>query len=345
MVEQIVDHIDDEQEFWKSVDEGLNDTLPVIDEALSHRNIPISERPYEAYKLVQGMMLEVSDYSAFLQSSVYGRFLVIVRDWYLRRYGDAVEVDKNGFVAAVLVHNTPFIMKVPRYFNTTDEDPSCVWIGFPASVQVEENPLEWIQQSDVVAGLSGGELNQVRRSAMHVANLVRSVGFDVWRLESDENAIIADLGRSIRGNLQSSARSLCERDEGSLRSSASMASQATEKALKVFAKRKGKDAPFIHDLFELATLAEKLGSRQIDRTELASIPSGKEASSIRYEGRIALTDAVNAYNAALSIVSRLVFDAKPHEKFNARNARFKMKRPTWFDFDVEAFRKSISRNA
>ena len=232
MVDQIVACKDDERDFWKSVNEGLNEALPVIDDALSHKNVPVSERPYEAYKLVQGMMLEVSDYSAFLESTVYGRFLVIVRDWYLQRYGDTVEVDRNRFVAAVLVHNTPFIMNVPRNFNTTDEDPSCAWIGIPASVQPEENPLEWMEQTDVVAGLSGGDLKLFRRSAMHIANLVRSVGFDVWRLESDENAVIADLGRSIRGDLQSSARSLCERDEGSLRSSASMASQATEESAK-----------------------------------------------------------------------------------------------------------------
>ena len=335
---------DDELDFWMAAEEGLDEFLPIIDEELARTNMPISERPHEAFKLVQKTMLKISDHVAFMWSDVYGRFLVIISDWYRRRFGDAVAAEKDRFVASILVHGTPFVMRVPKYFNTPDDDPSCVWIGFPATVQAEENPLDWILERDVIDGLSEYELIEMQRSATAIANLVRSIGFDVWRLASMENPSIAALATAIRGDLQSSALSLCERDDGSLRSSAWLASQATEKALKVYLERKGHNAPRTHDLFRLASLVEKRGSRGIDRSKLALVPSGKEAIEIRYEGHVSLADAFGAYDAALAIVSQLVFDTKPDEKFNLREARFKMKRAPWFKFDVEAFRESIRRN-
>lgn len=334
----------DQGDLWRTVAAWLDEALPAIDEVLSEDNVPLSARPQRAFQLVQKTMLEVSDYPAFLRSDAHGRFLVILRDWYRRRYGEAVDDDADGFVAAVLVHGTPFVMRVPRHFSTSDEDPSCVWVGFPAVVQAEENPLDWIQQQGVVAGLSGQELEDARRSALGTANLVRSIGFDVRLLEPEENTTVTALARSVRADLQASARSLCERDDASLRSSAWLASQATEKALKAFVARQGKLARHTHDLFELAKQAEELGARQIDRATLARVPSGKKASGIRYEGDMFLSAAVEAYGAALSIVAQVVFDAKPDSTIDVRRARFKMKRPPWFDFDQEAFREALRSN-
>ena len=56
---------------------------------------------------------------------------------------------------------------------------------------------------------------------------------------------------------------------------------------------------------------------------------------------MALSTAANAYDAALSIVEQVVFDAKPDQKFDVRRARFKIKRPPWFDFDTEAFSERL----
>ena len=341
LIEEVMECQDDERDPWRMVAAALDEVLPAIDEALSGANVPVSARVQRAFELVQATMLEVSDYRAFMLSEAHGRFLVILTDWYRRRYGDAVEHDVAGFVAAVLVHGTPFVMRVPRHFSTTDDDPSCAWVGFPAAVQTEENPLDWIQQRGVVAGLSGRELEDVQRTALGTANRVRSIGFDVGLLESEENTTVAGLGRSVRADLQACARSLCERDDASLRSSAWLASQATEKALKVFVARKGGKPPHTHDLLELATLAEDLGARPIDRARLALVPSGKKASDIRYGGDMALSTAADTYGAALSIVEQVVFDAKPDQKFDVRRARFKIKRPPWFDFDTEAFSEGL----
>ena len=153
---------------------------------------------------------------------------------------------------------------------------------------------------------------------------------------------IAELAGSVRSDLQSSARNLCERNEAGLRSSAWDASQATEKALKLLIRRKGQTPPYIHDLSDLATQAESLGAKTIDRGKLAIIPSGRDATNIRYEGDITLSKAADVYGAALSIIRQVVFEAKRDIEYNVREARFKMQRPPYFDFDTSGFSKQLS---
>ena len=224
---------------WKKIATFLHEALPQIDEALSQANAPISARKLKAFDIVRDTILKVSDYKAFLLSEAHGRFLIIIEDWYRDRYGDAVDDDKDVFVSMLLVHGTPFAMRVPKNFKKCTDDSNMVWIGFPASVQAEEDPLSWIQSRGVVSRMSSEELDVVGKAALDTANLVRSIGFDVRSLEYEENSSIAELAGSVHADLQSSARNLCGRNEAGLRSATWDVSQATEKALKLLIRRKG----------------------------------------------------------------------------------------------------------
>ena len=327
---------------WKTVADILKRALPEIDRELADANVPVSVRKRLAFEIVQDTMLDVPDYQAFLGSTTYGRFLVIVGDWYHDRYGEAASRDEDGvFGSMLLVHGTPFAMRVPLNFKMPANEPNMVWIGWPASVQTEEDPLSWIQPEDVVSRLSSEELDGVRKAAFQTANLIRSIGFDVRALEHEENLSIVDLAGSVRADLQDSARNLCARTEAGLRSAMWNASQATEKALKVLIWRKEKTPPKIHKLSELAEQAERLGAEVIDRTELALIPSGPDATDIRYEGDVALSQAVDAYNASLSITRQVVFEATPDTEYNVREGRILIKRPPWFNFDTRAFSEEL----
>ena len=326
---------------WKKVAAILHEALPQIDRELAEENVPIPARKRKAFEIVLATtILEVSDYEAFFVSTEYGRFLIIIGDWYRDRYGDAVSADEDrGFMSMLLVHGTPFAMRVPMKFKTSADEPNT--IRFPASVQAEEDPLSWIQHGDVVGGLRSDELDVVGKAALETAGLVRSIGFDVRSLEHDENLSIAELAGSVRADLQSSARHLCARAEAGLRSAMWDASQATEKALKLLIWRKGKTPPKIHDLPVLADQAEKLGAEAIDRVKLALIPSGPDATGIRYGGDPTLSEAVDGYNAALSIIRQVVFEAQADTKHNMRDGRITIKRPPWFDFDTKAFREEL----
>lgn len=330
-----------EADSWREVRDGIKEVLPLIDSELSSNNVSISVRPQRAFEILDKTVLEVSDRTAFRRSPVYSVFLNIITDWYKERYGEAMKDDEVGIVAAILLHGTPFLMKVPRVFKTTDElDSSCLWIGVPAVVQREEKPLDWILQQDVVEGLSSPELQDAQRLALDTAKLVRSIGFDIAFLEWESSTNIVALARSVRADLQGSARSLCERDNASLRSSAWLSSQATEKAFKLYVAGKGEVPPHNHDLFALAMRIEKLGARPINRKDLLLIPSGKQASEIRYGGETTVSVTYEAYMAALSVVSQVLFDAKPEKKIDVRNARLKMKLPPSPDFDIKSLVKT-----
>lgn len=335
----MTDNIDD----WRKIAEILHDALPEIDKALSQANFPISIRPSKAFDIVRETMLEVSDYKAFLVSEAHGRFLVIIGDWYRDRYGAAVDADDDGgFVAVLLIHETPFEMRVPKSFKTDADEPVMVWVGFPASVQTEEDPLDWIENDGVPKRLVTAEREQLRREATEIANLVRSIGFDLRVLEHDGDKNVADLAGAIGSDLQASARHLCERSEAGLRSAGWDASQATEKALKLYIRCKGQKPPHTHDLKKLAERVEALGGPSFNQTDLGCIPSKSDATNMRYGGQMTLSAAVMSYMAAMSIVGDLLFAAKPDSKHNnIREARFKVQRPPWFDFDTDAFSKKL----
>lgn len=275
-------------EVWREVVRTLREALPEIDRALSQANIPISARSLKAFDIVRDTMLKVSDYKAFLASEAHGKFLVIIGNWYRDRYGDAVDADTdNAFTAMISIHDTPFLMRIPMTFKLPPDQSGLVWMGFPASVQAEENAIEWIESTGVVKGLSAIDRNKLQGTATETANLIRSIGFDLRALRYETNADVADLAGAVGSDLQASARHLCERSEAGLRSAGWDASQAMEKALKIYIRRKGQTPPHIHDLEELARQAETIGAAPaIDRAKLAVIPSKRNATNMRYGGEM-----------------------------------------------------------
>lgn len=338
--------MNDDTKKWKEIAALLHEELPQIDEALSQANTPISARKREAFDIVQSTMLMVSDYEAFLLSEAHGKLRIIIKDWYRDRYGDTIDDDDDGFMdSMLLIHGTPFAMRVPNSFMTSADDADMVWIALPATVQKEEGPLNWIENRDVPARMSDEERDAIKRVALETANLVRSIGFDLRSLKHEENPNIVELAGSVRADIQSSAWNLCARNEAGLRSAAWDASQATEKALKLLIWRKGQKPPHSHVLSTLATQAESLGADTIDRTKLSLIPSGGDATSIRYGGEMTLSKAADAYNAALLIIRQVVFEVKPDTKYYTREMRFKIQRPPWFNFDTNAFSEKLRSNA
>lgn len=325
-------------EDWHHIVAIFYEALPEIDRHLSQANTPISARKLQAFDIIQDTMIEVSDREAFLVSEAHGRFRIIIETWFRERYGNAVDSDtEDNFGSLVTVYETPFAMNVPRNFKTAAEEENMVWIASPASVQKEEDPRDWIADQSVLAGLMPHEREEVRASATEIASFIRSIDYDRRSLEYEPDAYIRDLAGAVATDLQASARHMCERSAAGLRASAWDTSQATEKALKLLIRRKGQAPTFTHDLQKLADRVKELSDVTINRTELDKIPSNNAATGMRYGGEIALADAMAAYRAALPIIRELLFEAKPDTKFDAREARFKIKRPPWFDFDTQAF--------
>ena len=164
--------------------------------------------------------------------------------------------------------------------------------------------------------------------ALATANVVRSIDFDTPSLQDENNLSIVELAGSIRADLQSSgSESLVSGVKPPCARRPGMRPQATEKALKLLIRRKGQTPPYTHMLPKLAVQAENLGAEVIDRVKLALIPSGTDATDVRYGGAITLSEVADVYGAALSIIKQVVFEARPGRQYNVREARFKIQRP------------------
>ena len=326
---------------WKTVADMLKEALPPIDEVLAQENYPLSKRHHKAFEIIQETMLTTSDYKAFLESDVHGKFLVIIQDWYRGRYGDAMDDDESYTIGMVMVHGTPFQIRVPHTFRMPSEN-NTQWIGFPASVQPEENPLEWIHNGPNLKILSDSEKHLLQKQAAKIANDLRSIRFDIGSLQCKVTHEVAELTASTLSNIESAAKYFCKRSPADLRHAGWEISQATEKAFKFYILQKGQTAKFTHDLHLLTDTAEKLGSLKFDKALVNLIPSGSDATNIRYHGEYNLETACSAYMACLVLIQQLAYDIRPESEYNVRNLRIQIKTPSWFEFDRELFRKSLA---
>ena len=324
-------------QMWTEIVCALHEVLPEIDNALSQGNVPLSKRQHQAFHVIQHTMLRISDYEAFFVSEEHGRMLIIVQEWYRDRYGEDMDKDEDGFTAAIRIHSTPFIMRVPKIFKVVADKPNQIWFGFPATIQDEENPINWIESQSIVERLSPSERVTLEADTRKTAELVRAIGFDLRDLQHVDSNEIAALAASAASDLQSSARQLCHRNEAGPRQSAWNTSQAMEKALKLFILRKGGRPQPNHDLRGQADVTQEQGCPVIHSSKLDLIPSGSDATNLRYGGELSLSEALAAYDAALEIIAMVVYEARPARQMNVRNARFLIKQPPFFEFDTDTF--------
>lgn len=328
---------------WKEVAELIEGALPSIDDALAQGNHPLSKRHHKAFEIIQETMLSISDHRAFLESDVHGKFLVIIQDWYRKRYGESMNDDEDHTIGMILIHGTPFQIRVPHNFRIRGEGDT-QWIGFPASVQSEENALDWIINGPNLGTISDEDKRQLSVLAIETSNNIRSIRFDVRSLQSSCSEIIGELAASSLSNIEGAAKYLCRRSAADLRHAGWEVSQAVEKALKFYIRRNGQAPPLTHNLSRLADIAEKLGSFELDRSQLDLILSGSEATNIRYHGEYSLEIADSAYQAGLRIIKILAYKSRPDVEYNVREARFQIQTPPWFKFDRQEFRNSLSKD-
>lgn len=328
---------------WKKISEIIEDALPAIDDALAQGNHPLSKRHHKAFEIIQETMLTISDYRAFLESDAHGKFLIIIQDWYRNRYGESMDDDEDYTIGMILIHGTPFQIRIPHNFRIRGEG-NTQWIGFPASVQSEENPLDWISSGPNLKSISDDEKRQLNELATDISNNLRSIHFDIRSLQSNCSETIAELAASSLSNIEGAAKYLCRRSSADLRHAGWEISQAVEKALKFYIWRKGQTPKFTHDLSRLADTAERLGPLKLDRNQVDLILSGSKATDIRYHGEYPLEIAAAAYQAGLAIIQILAYDSRPEAKYNVREARFQIQTPPWFNFDGQEFRNSLSKS-
>ncbi len=297
--------------YWHQVVASIEEALVEIDAELTNQNMPLRKRKVVALDYLKKHMFQVDDWSSFWVSEAYARIMAVVDNWYHVRYGSAFKGETNNFHSLVVIYNFPFPLHVPLTFSIPGEEKGTVWVGFPASVQKEENPLEspvWISQGPNIDG-PDVDRDELLLQATKNASSIRSINFDLRTLKSDTDEASRDLAKSILVDLRNAAQNLCGREEGQLRNAGWDLCQTVEKVMKLYIRRNGDAPEQTHKLPDLAAHAENFGV-EIDRETLNRIPSGKQAVNLRYAGIYPIQDGLTAYCSALEIITELAFSVQ-----------------------------------
>lgn len=333
---------DKEQEAatWRIIATRIRDALPQIDALLSEHDVPLGRRRSQAIDFVRDHMLETNaDIGTLIITEAYARIVGLIDDWYRERYGAADKLDKDIFASLIFLFDTPFAFDVPLTFTKLGDEKGSAWFAWPAQVQPEENPLDWIINGPNLAELAESARLKLADFATKRANTLRAINFDLRTVAHGPHHEQAELARMIVADLKTAATAL----RSSEPSAGWNISQATEKALKLYIRVKGGTPKNIHilsDLADHADHADSLGSHRIDRSCFDKIPSGTQAVGLRYGGTFSWMQGEAAYAAALDIIERLAAEVEIKTEYNVRNARFLLK-PPWFGFDTEAFLKKV----
>lgn len=333
---------------WPLLCAQIEGTLGEIDADSIEHHVPLAERPSHAKNFVLEEMIsleskdakivEADQRAAFMTSVFRGRILVIIDEWFRAKYDLKSVQSEKVFEAIVLLHGSPHPFRVPTSFSKPGDEPVTSWLSFPASVQSEEAPIEWIVGS--VAGLSHEALNELQAESMVTANKVRSICFSMKMISNGGRSEHHQTAEAVLADLQTAARELCSHDAAQTRNAAWHLSQATEKCLKLFAMTKGESPPNSHDLKALANLCELKGAQAIDLGALSTIPSGKQATDLRYSGDYSVASAITAYRSALLLIETLAAQSMPESEFDVRDLRLLLNAP-WFDFDIPEFKEFL----
>ncbi|WP_417484916.1 HEPN domain-containing protein [Maricaulis salignorans] len=343
-----VGKVDISKSDWPVLCAQIEGALEEMDAVFTDQFVPLAERPEHAKKIVlEHNLLLKSEHSkvvaddqraAFMASAVRGRILVIIDEWFRAKYDLESEQRAKVFEATILLHGSPHPFRVPTEFSKPGDEPGTSWMSFPASVQSEETPTDWIVGS--VSRVSHEVFKELQVESMATANAVRSISFSMKMISNGGRSEYHQTVEAVLADLQTAARELCSHDAAQTRNAAWHVSQATEKCLKLFSMTKGVSPPNSHDLKALARLCEENGAQAVDLDVLSTIPSGKEATDLRYSGEYSVASALTAYRSALLLIEVIAAQSMPKLEIDARNLRLLLK-PPWFDFDISEFLKFL----
>ena len=325
---------------WDQIASTIAENLQEIDEAFAQTNMPLKKQKMMAQDVINKHMLQIVDWEEFLVSEDYARVMALVDDWYRKRYGSAFETERDDFHSLIIIHDKPFPLYVPLTFSISGDEEGTAWVGRPASVQKEENPLKWVMHGPNINTLSHSQRNKLLAQATENSNFIRSINFDLRTLYSGSNEACRDLAEAVLADLQNAAQNLCKRQNGALRNAGWELCQAVEKVLKIYIHRHGNTPAKHHKLFDLAQDAENLGTLKINKLALKYIPSGSLAANLRYGGEYKIENGLKAYHSALKIIKEIALAVQIKTDYNIREARFLIKSP-WISYDTKTFLETI----
>lgn len=324
-----------------SLEEAIKEWLDPIDRMLADTGVPPQQRPlHAASEFVDAAITHVSEdgdpegvepgsLSTYAASKWFRIIFKHVREWYVARYGAAMDKPDRAIDATVLVLGTPFSMRVPVTTTEPGAPGETFWLCFHDAIRDYENPLGWIKTPPNWEALPNRDLSKARSEATAVATHIRSIRIQLMQMDADDPQA-ADLRDGILPHLEAAARALATGTPEHVKAAHWDMQMACERALKCLAQQRAGTFQETHDLFLLYDRMPETPPG-FKRTELGKLPRWERMVDIRYGSGppVTLRDAYRSYRATL----RIVDGSAACLKFRVRmgSAKFLLKRPPWME--------------
>lgn len=309
----------------------INEYMPHIDKVLAEQNIPIGKRFFIAGKLFVETAIQDSSFQSneeLLESEAYHEcILPLFYDWYYEKYGDLVNlVVKNMYSGLALAYGQPVKLNIPATTNEVVEEGILAKMTFPDHLQDSENLDDLIEPKFQFSNMEEGAASEFRSQIEEVVALTRSINLDV-NLASNITRPASDMAHGIWSHFEKGISDILSLKNEQASIACWEFHLAIEKSIKVLIYLKSGSSKHGHNLNDLITYLKKF-ENDVDSSDLAGLPSDKDAIKLRYAEMIKTPiDAFEYYLIALRFVGDIV--SRLEHEISIKNASFTLKAAPW----------------
>lgn len=317
--------------FENGFKEFIESQLPIFDDILAEKQIPLSKRPFEAAcYFVNYCIVEIKGDTKekFLEKEWFKSIYKLIKQWYKERYADSLKITDEHIVLGVfLIYKTPFQLKIPLSIAQEKVGNDKRWFCLPNSVLDCENIIDWIENKPNMGNLSGDELNEIKKMVFDIATNIRSTHVNLMSASFEKG--LHKISNTIQAHMDKAAHDILSLEAGKISTSYWEIHLAIEKTIKLIILQNGRSHQNKHNLGTLCKIANSINGIKFDCSIFSNFPSDDEAIKQRYgEGNnFTIHEAVNNFISAYEVISKLTNLLK--KQFTMDNARLLIAIPPW----------------
>lgn len=315
---------------WEDLAAAAGHWLEVFDSVFAMDDIPLQKRPIKsAIWLVKDGISELpagESKTDYFDKEWFAALVVAIKQWYEDRYGaQALLPNQAPLSGLVTIYGTPVRISIPEIISEVEVEGETSWFIFPDAIHKSESTLSFFPSKPNLNSLPQKERIKVDDRVSQVVKNTRSTKL-MLDFASDLPDEAKQMAVGLWGHFEKGVTDILTLKPAVAAIGCWELHLALEKAFKVLAHQNSKKVTG-HDLLALYNKVKPLGCTLTQNT-LQKIPHWKVSIEYRYgEKEIAISDAVEIYEAALHLVDEITSNLRRDWVIN--NTRLLLKKPRW----------------